>query len=107
MTTVASRPLVVVWRITAACDLGCWFCEYNRQLRRPRPVARAEDVLRFGQVLADYADRSGRPLLVSWLGGEPLVWPPLIAVSRRFKHDYGLGLGLTTNGWQVDRPGLI
>src|SRR5207248_2933975 len=67
----------------------------------------AAEVLRFGEVLADFAQSSGRPVLVSWLGGEPLVWPALVDVGQRFKSDFGLRLGLTTNGWQLDRPGLI
>ena len=107
MSGPSARPLVVVWRITEACDLSCWFCEYNRRLPRPRQVARAEDVLRFGAVLAEYAGSSRQPVLVSWLGGEPLVWPPLMEVGQRFKQDFGLRLGLTTNGWQLDKPGLL
>ena len=107
MSGGSARPLVVVWRITEACDLSCWFCEYNRRLLRPRHVTPAADALRFGRVLADYASTSGRPVLVSWLGGEPLVWPPLVEVGQRFKQDFGLLLGLTTNGRQLDRPGLI
>jgi AdoMet-dependent heme synthase len=107
MPAISARPLVVVWRITEACDLSCWFCEYNRRLRRPRHVSRAGDVLRFGEVLADFGRSSGRPVLVSWLGGEPLVWPPLAEVGQRFKREFGLRLGLTTNGRQLDKPGLI
>lgn len=107
MTAGPARPLVVVWRVTEACDLGCWFCEYNRHLRRRRHSARADDVLAFGRVLADYAACAGRPVLVSWLGGEPLVWPPLLEVGRSFRHDYGLQLGITTNGWQLSSRALI
>jgi MoaA/NifB/PqqE/SkfB family radical SAM enzyme len=102
-----ARPLVVVWRVTAACDLGCWFCEYNRHLRRSRRSVAAEEVINFGRVLAEYAAASGRPVLVSWLGGEPLAWPPLVAAGQRLHDDFGLALGLTTNGWQLGRPGLI
>lgn len=106
-TSPTAQPLVVVWRVTAVCDLSCWFCEYNRHLRRPRHTAPAADVLAFGQVLSDYAVASCRPILVSWIGGEPLVWPPLVEVGGEFKQRYGLELGITTNGWQLDRPGLI
>src|SRR5260221_11248621 len=102
-----ARPLVVVWRVTEACDLGCWFCEYNRELRRSRRSVACDDALAFGRVLAEYAASSGRPVLVSWLGGEPLTWPPLMAAGQRLHGEFGLALGLTTNGWQLDRPGLI
>lgn len=37
-------------------------------------------------------------ILVSWFGGEPLAWTGLAELSRIFCHDYGLSLGVTTNG---------
>jgi MoaA/NifB/PqqE/SkfB family radical SAM enzyme len=93
------RPgLVIVWRITEHCDLGCRFCGYSRHLRRPRLSADPDEVLAFGAVLGEYAASHGRDVLVSWLGGEPLRWPPLLAVSHTFIHEYGLRLGVTTNG---------
>jgi len=107
MLSNTPRPLVVVWRLTEACDLSCWFCEFNRRLQRPRHSARAADVLAFGQVLADYAARSGRPVLVSWLGGEPLLWPPLRQVGQHFRRELGLSLGLTTSGERLSAPGLL
>lgn len=107
MSSCPTRPLVIVWRVTEACDLGCWYCEYNRQLRRPRRSARVEDVLAFGKVLGDYSADTGRPVLVSWLGGEPFVWPPLVEVGRALRHDFGLQLGVTTNGERLCESGLI
>ncbi len=107
MTAGPARPLVVVWRVTEACDLSCWYCEYNRHLRRPRRGAQAEAVLAFGKLLAGYAAQAGRSVLVSWLGGEPLLWPPLVKVSRALCHEYGLRLGLTTNGERLREAGLI
>ena len=41
---------------------------------------------------------TGRRVLVSWLGGEPLLWPPLQALTRRFRRVLGLEVGVTTNG---------
>jgi MoaA/NifB/PqqE/SkfB family radical SAM enzyme len=90
--------LVVVWRITETCDLACPFCAYDRRLRRPRAAADPDQVLAFGALLGDYAAASSRDVLVSWLGGEPLRWPPLLDISRAFKRDFGLRLSATTNG---------
>ncbi len=92
------ETLVVVWRVTEVCDLNCPFCGYSRDVRRARAVAAADPVLAFGQRLGEYARRRGRPVLVSWLGGEPLRWMPLPAVARTFRHDWGLHLSATTNG---------
>ena len=90
--------LVVVWRITEACDLACPFCAYDRRLRRARASANPAEVLAFGTVLRDYARAAQRSVLVSWLGGEPLLWPPVWEVSRIFVEECGLRLSATTNG---------
>ena len=97
-TAKPEERLVVVWRITQACDLGCAYCGYSRVLKRDRAQADARSVLAWGRVLSDYAKRAGRDVMVSWLGGEPLRWPPLLDVSRVFRQDYGLSLSVTTNG---------
>jgi len=90
--------LVVVWRVTEACDLACPFCAYSRELRRPRAAANPGDVLRFGALLGEVAATSSRDVLVSWLGGEPLRWPSLLDISHVFKHQFQLRTGVTTNG---------
>jgi MoaA/NifB/PqqE/SkfB family radical SAM enzyme len=91
-------PIVILWRVTEACNLACAFCEYRRTLARPRRAARAADVLAFGRVLGDFSRETGRPVLLSWLGGEPLLWPPLWEVSHTLRCEHGLRLSLTTNG---------
>jgi MoaA/NifB/PqqE/SkfB family radical SAM enzyme len=88
----------VLWRINESCNLNCPFCEYRRTLRRPRRSVRAEDVLAFGRTLSHYANETGREVLLSFLGGEPTLWPPLWEVSRTLHQDHGLALSLTTNG---------
>ncbi len=96
-----SSPLVVLWRLTEVCNLACPFCEYRRGLRRPRRAARPEDVLAFSRVLGEYSRKTGRPVLLSWMGGEPLLWPPLWEVSRALRREHGLRLSLTTNGTRL------
>lgn len=102
--TAAPAPLVVLWRITERCNLGCGFCAYDRALNRTRHEASASTAETFGELLGAYQRLSGRRVLVSWLGGEPLLWSPLIEMSERFRLQHGLQLSLTTNGTRLDRP---
>jgi MoaA/NifB/PqqE/SkfB family radical SAM enzyme len=95
---VSATQRVVVWRITEACDLGCGFCAYSRRLRRPRATADPKQVLAFGGLLSEYARVDSREVLVSWLGGEPLRWPPVWELSRTFAQELGLRISATTNG---------
>ena len=92
------QQVVVLWRVQEFCSLGCRFCGYSRELEWPRATADPRQVLDFGRVLRDAQRCHSRSILVSWLGGEPLAWTELAELSRVFCHDYGLGLGVTTNG---------
>lgn len=98
------NELVIVWRVTENCNLACPFCAYDRRLVRSRSQADLNSVIRFGRLLAEYQKISRRSVLVSWLGGEPFLWKPLLEVSRKFKHEFGLHLGVTTNGIALRSP---
>ncbi len=101
-----SPPLVLLWRVTTACDLGCLFCAYSRDLHRPRTAANVDDVLRLGAVLGEYARTCRRDILVSWLGGEPLRWKPIWEVSSAFREKFGLRVSATTNGTMLGSEGV-
>lgn len=89
--------MIVVWRITQHCNLRCLFCEWDRTLPRPRTAADPREVMRLATLLADWQATTGRPVLVSWLGGEPLLWPALPQVAAHL-HGLGLSQSATTNG---------
>jgi MoaA/NifB/PqqE/SkfB family radical SAM enzyme len=90
--------MIVVWRVTQHCNLSCPFCGYDRGLVRSRRVANVDEIIRFGSVLADYQRLSDDPVLVSWMGGEPLLWPPLRELTEHFTRRLGLRISTTTNG---------
>lgn len=90
--------LIIVWRITEHCNLGCSFCGYSRFMNRPRMNADPEQALAFGRLLSEYRAQYGSEILVNWLGGEPLLWEPLRNISRIFKHEFHLRTGVSTNG---------
>ena len=69
--------MIIVWRVTQSCNLSCPFCGFDRRLDRVRRDADVETVTRFGAVLSEYQRATGDRVLVSWMGGEPLLWPPL------------------------------
>ena len=94
----ASEQMIVVWRVTERCNLACGFCAYDRRVTRSRRDASPQAVLEFGAALAEYQRDAEDPVLVSWLGGEPLLWSPLERLTSTFVHDLGLRVSATTNG---------
>ncbi|HUQ82157.1 MAG TPA: radical SAM protein [Gemmatimonadaceae bacterium] len=90
--------MIVVWRVTQRCNLSCPFCCYDRRVERPRRDAHVETILRFGAVLSDYQRATGESVLVSWMGGEPLLWAPLRALTEQFTRRFGVRISTTTNG---------
>ncbi len=98
-----TRSLVVVWRVTERCNLGCKFCAYDRAVERSRRDADPASILAFGSVLGEYSREIGIPILVSWLGGEPLIWQPLTKLTTSFRN-WGLKISTTTNGAVLGSP---
>ena len=96
--------LLVLWRVTERCNLGCRFCGYDRSLARLRREVRPDTALAFGAVLGRYRRETGRRVLVSWLGGEPLLWAPLAEISAQYRQRHDLDLSLTTNATRLARP---
>jgi MoaA/NifB/PqqE/SkfB family radical SAM enzyme len=90
--------MIVLWRITEVCNFGCAFCAYDRSLKRARRNGDPDEVMRFGRLLGDYAKATRTPLLLSWLGGEPLLWPPLFEISKGLRAEHALNISATTNG---------
>lgn len=91
-------PLVVVVRVTTQCSLACQFCGFSRELQRPIRQIETGVVRQLGQVLREFRHRTGRDVLVSWLGGEPFQWRDWSTVSKQFVEEFGLELSVTTNG---------
>jgi MoaA/NifB/PqqE/SkfB family radical SAM enzyme len=90
--------MIIVWRVTQSCNLTCPFCGFDRRLRRVRRDADMDAVVRFGAVLSEYQRATGDRVLVSWMGGEPLLWPPLLELTEHFTRQLGVRVSATTNG---------
>lgn len=90
--------MIVIWRVTTHCNLGCAYCAYDRNLSLERTEVDAESVMRLGALLSEYQSRTGDSVMISWLGGEPLLWSPLVWVSKHLVSQLGLQLSATING---------
>lgn len=86
--------LVVVCRVLTACNLACGFCAFDRRL----PITRntLEDV-RLARLIDLLAAQAGSRPLLSWLGGEPLLWRDWPRWSARARAA-GLRVSATSNG---------
>jgi MoaA/NifB/PqqE/SkfB family radical SAM enzyme len=89
--------MIVLWRVTTRCNLSCAFCAFDRRLSYARTTADPAAIRRVLDVLADYQLTLREPVLVSWLGGEPLLLTELPELTA---HATGRGLRIsaTTNG---------
>jgi MoaA/NifB/PqqE/SkfB family radical SAM enzyme len=99
--------VIVLWRVTERCNLSCSFCAYDRRLPGARRDIDEATVQRFGSVLADYRRATGERVLLSWLGGEPLLWRPVFEMSRQLRHEHGIEVSATTNGSTLHLPKTV
>lgn len=44
--------------------------------------------------------------MVSWIGGEPLLWKPIWDITRKLKQEFGIQVSATTNGVLLNRPNV-
>ena len=86
-----TRTSLQMWPIRSRSD-------YPRREAR-RQMSRLE---RCVGILANPPER----ILVSWLGGEPLLWTPLTELTVTFQRRFGLDLSTTTNGTTLASPSV-
>jgi len=89
--------MIVVWRVVNSCNLSCPFCAFDKRLAFPRSHAQPAEVVRIARLLADHQAMTGDRVLLSWLGGEPLLWGPLKPLTETVR-SLGLEVSTTTNG---------
>lgn len=95
--------MIVLWRVSNHCNLACPFCAYDKRLGVARKEADPAQVARLIDLLGAFRSDTGRPVLLSWLGGEPLLWAPRTELDERAAGQ-GIGLSLTTNGTTLGAP---
>ena len=92
--------LVVVCRVTTVCNLACGFCAYDRRLPFARTTLADAQIERLIELMAGWRGRQlagDRAPLLSWLGGEPLLWRDWVRFSA-LARSRGLAVSATTNG---------
>ncbi len=90
--------MILLWRISTKCNFACGFCAYDRTLNFPRGEASPTEVARVVGLFHDLAKQRQETLHVSWLGGEPFLWPPLLALSEQLSALGDIAISATTNG---------
>ncbi|GAB3507808.1 radical SAM protein [Pseudoxanthomonas daejeonensis] len=96
--------MIVLWRLTKLCNLACGFCAYDRRVPQPRVQSLPAEVERLAALFGAYRESVGQPVLLSWLGGEPMLWPGVLDLSGRLKRQFGLRTSITTNGTRSWQP---
>lgn len=94
--------LVVLCRVLTRCNLACGFCAHDRRLPGARPALDPALLSCWVQLLGDWRTHTGREVLLSWLGGEPLWWRDRLQLDAQAR-TAGLRLSLTTNGSTLER----
>jgi radical SAM protein with 4Fe4S-binding SPASM domain len=88
-----SRPVVLVWELTQACDLECEHCRADaKPERHPDELTTAE-----GKALLDSATTFGDGQLVVFSGGDPCKRPDLVDLVE-YGTEAGLTITLTPSG---------
>lgn len=97
-----SRPFVLVWEVTRACDLACDHCRANAHPgRHPAELTTAE-----GKRLLDRARAFGEGQLVVLSGGDPLARPDLLELVE-YGTEIGLRMTLTPSGTSSLTPEVV
>jgi MoaA/NifB/PqqE/SkfB family radical SAM enzyme len=94
--------VIVLWRTTTRCNYACGFCAYDRRLGIERDAVDMAEAARFGRLLVDWSRLRQERVMLSWLGGEPLLWPPIWKLSAELAAA-GLAISATTNGSTLRR----
>ncbi len=89
-------PRVVVWNITARCNLRCCHCYYSSGDTSSLEELGLEEARNF---VSDLSALKVHTLLFS--GGEPLLKPDIFALAK-FAKDKGIEAALSTNGTLID-----
>ena len=90
-------PAVVVWNVTARCNLSCRHCYFNASgLRDAERLKRKEAEDFIGDLAC-----TGVPAVI-FSGGEPLLEEEIFETAA-FAHDRGLRTSLSTNGTLITK----
>lgn len=113
--TADRSPVTLLWALRSPCNLGCRYCyfgtlEEHREAMPHQPGALshlARTDLDLAAISAFVQTLPGsRVKRIFIAGGEPLIWPPVMAVIGAIKAA-GVQVVLCTNGIPLNRPPLV
>jgi len=88
-----SAPLTVNWTLSYRCNFACEHCYSREEQCEELPLEKLQQI---AAILADAG-----VLFINFGGGEPLIYPDLLKLSR-FAADQGLNVSMNTNGWHLN-----
>lgn len=83
--TVGQNQLVSLWPVVDQCNLACPLYAFDRRLTFPRRLSDPDEVARMIDALAAWQDQTGRPVVLSWLGGDEMCAASAIGDALRTK----------------------
>lgn len=97
---------VIVIEVSTVCNLSCPFCAHDSSLKIPRLTLNPEVLKTFIGIVGKYSTAKNESILISWLGGEPLLNKSVLSLTEELKNDYPLYFSATTNGTKLSNHAI-
>lgn len=101
MTTYAK---VIVIEVSTVCNLSCPFCAHDKSLKLKPMAINLELLTAFVHAVGEYANTLNGRILISWIGGEPLLLKSVIELTENLYGQYPLAFSATTNSTTLSNP---
>ena len=96
--------IVLVIEVSTVCNLSCPFCAHDNRRRVKRHTIEYGQLEAFANILGEFSIAKEKSILVSWLGGEPLINKSVLPLTEKVKQKFPLSFSATTNGIKLSNP---
>jgi len=92
---------IIVIEVSTICNLACPFCAHDSRLKVPRFTIDLEVLRAFTRAVGEFSSAKNESVLVSWLGGEPLLSKTVLSLTEELRSNHPLYFSATTNGTRL------